>query len=127
MLDADKSPAFATLEGLCDRLFGAEAWDAYVVTSRAVQRATLEADGELAALDRLPAKLPRFLVKSAEAKGGDALNDALATAHRALPRDAALALRYAKTLEDAGDRAGALATLSSALGAAQDERPLRAR
>jgi transcription elongation factor GreA len=106
------------LEALADRLFQAEGWAAlHALSARALARAHEDAEGgDDDAVDKVPAKLPRFLVRAAETmKDPEVLFEALATAHGALPRDPTLAVRYANALEDRGDREEALAVTSNAL------------
>ncbi len=106
------------LEALADRLFQAEAWGAlHGLAARALARAHEDAEGgDDDAVDKVPAKLPRFLVRAADALGDpDALFEALATAHGALPKDPTLAVRYANVLEDRGEHEEALAVTSNAL------------
>jgi transcription elongation factor GreA len=109
-----------SLEALSDRLNQANAYGPlFEVASRALERAHKdEAQGDDEALDRLPAKVLRFLVKSAEALGDkEQLFDALASAHGALPKDATLAMRYAEALEARGDHEEALEVTGTALDA----------
>jgi len=106
------------LEALADRLFQAEAWGPlYKLAQAALTRAHADAEsGDEDAVENLPAKLPRFLVRAAEAsKDKDALFEALGAAHGALPGDPTLATRYADALEARGEREEALAVTSNAL------------
>ncbi|MEP7028145.1 MAG: GreA/GreB family elongation factor [Candidatus Eisenbacteria bacterium] len=117
-LDSGKLPAPDALETLADRLFQAEAWaPLHELCDKTLDRAHSDAEsGDDDAVDRVPAKLPRFLVRASEALGDPAqLFDALATAHGALAKDATLAMRYADALEERGEREEALAVTSNAL------------
>ena len=117
-LDGGKLPTADALEALADKLFQAEAWTPlHALASKALARAHQDAEGgDEDAVDRVPAKLPRFLVRAAEALGDSSqLFDALATAHGALEKDAALAMRYAQALDERGEREESLAVTSNAL------------
>jgi transcription elongation factor GreA len=101
--------AIAATEALCDRLFQAEAWPAlHAVAEKALESVAEEASPRMA----------RFLVRAAEGLGDvDALTRALAFGHERLPKDAALALRYAQALENEGDLESALGVVGHALDA----------
>ncbi len=101
--------ASAATEALCDRLFQVEAWPAlHAITEKA-----LEAAG-----DDVSPRMARFLLRAAEGLGDEeALTKALAFGHERLPKDAALAMRYAQALENEGDMEGALGVVSHALDA----------
>lgn len=100
----------AGLEPLCDRLEQAGAHEALaelvlVALDRASERG-----------DEPPARLPRFLLHAAEA-GGDPekIHEALGIAHRHRPRDPALALRWARSLEERGEHEAGLDVVARAL------------
>ncbi len=119
-LKGEGAVAADALEALCDKLAQAKAWPAlHEVASRAIERALRDdSAGDDEAVDNLPPKVVRFLVRAAEEKGDkEALFDALARAHGALPKDAALAMRYVEALESRGDHEEALEVTSSALDA----------
>ena len=117
-LEGATPPEGDTLETLADRLFQAEAWaPLHALAQAALARAHRDAEsGDEDAVERLPAKLPRYLVRAAEALGDkEALFEALGSAHGALPDDPTLATRYADALESRGEREEALAVTSTAL------------
>jgi transcription elongation factor GreA len=117
-LSSSKPIAGEKLEALADRLYQAEAWaPLHALAARALARAHEDAEGgDDDAVDKIPAKLPRFLVRAADTLSDpDALFEALATAHGALPKDPTLAVRYSNVLEERGDHEEALAVTSNAL------------
>jgi transcription elongation factor GreA len=117
-LEGSTPPATEKLETLADRLFQAEAWaQLHALAQAALARAHRDAEaGDEDAVENLSPKLPRFLVRAAEALGDpEALYEALGSAHGALPDDPTLATRYADALEARGEREEALAVTSTAL------------
>jgi hypothetical protein len=100
------------LEPLCDRLEQAGAHDMLAeLATMALERASERGE------DPSP-RMPRFLLHAAEALGDpERLHDALGTAHRHRPRDPALALRWARSLEERGEHEAGLDVVARALAA----------
>ena len=100
------------IEPLCDRLEQAGAHDALA------ELATLALDRAAERGEDPSPRLPRFLLHAAEAMGDpERLHDALGIAHRLRPKDPALALRWARSLEERGEHEAGLDVVAKALAA----------
>ncbi|MEO6461631.1 MAG: GreA/GreB family elongation factor [Candidatus Eisenbacteria bacterium] len=100
----------AALEPLCDRLEQVGAHEALadlvtIALDRAAERG-----------EEPPSRLPRFLLHAAEGLGDPhRLHEALGIAHRHKPKDPALALRWARSLEERGEHEAGLDVVARAL------------
>ncbi len=115
---SEGNPVPDSILALADRLFQSGAWDTLHAVAQAAVERIEDSDAEISP------RWPRFLLKAAveraaagTASGAEALANALATAHRLLPKDAGVALRYAAELERQGDREEGLAVVGQALDA----------